>query len=221
MNHKHKKDNTARNMILLALGFVLLAMALCITAGASAGELVQTRLNVAVDLGAPVYQYTEEGNQPQEGELKKSEAVTPSVGSRFGTILCERIGLKAPLYYGDSKEILTRGAGQYTGSGLPGEGRPILAGAHDSGYFAPLQNIKKDDIIKVNTSYGEFQYKVTDLTVKNASSITKKDLEHTGEELVLYTCWPFGPLTEEKTQRYFVAAEKIAGPVLVEDEYEK
>lgn len=217
----HRKDHTVRTVIALALGFSLFAAVLWVTAGASAGELVRAKMNMAVDLGAPVYEYTQEEKQPQEGELKKSEEVTPSIGSRYGTILCERIGLKAPLYYGDTKEILMQGAGQYTGSGLPGEGRPILAGAHDNSYFAPLQNIKKDDIIKVNTSYGAFQYRVTDLTVKNASSITKKDMEHPNEELVLYTCWPFGQWAGEKTQRYFVAAEKIAGPVLVEAEHEK
>lgn len=203
--------------IALGIFFVLLAGAFYVTAGKGLRSVFSVKTQMAVEQGAPVQNYTQQEAQPQEGELKKSEADLPSIGSRYGRILCERVGLSAPLYYGDSEAILEKGAGQYIGSGLPGEGKPILVGAHDVGYFEPLKEIQQGDEIRVQTSYGEFSYQVTDLIIGDASTIGKKELQHPNEELILYTCYPFGDVLQKKSQRYFVAAEKISGPMLKED----
>ena len=205
----------------LALIFVVIGVLLFMTAGHSFSSFLKTELNTAVETGAPIYSYNGNKNQPEEGELKKSEAVLPSAGSRYGMITCEAVKLKTSLYYGDSERILANGAGQYTGSGLPGEGRLILIGGHDVGCFAPLEKIKKDDIIKVSVSYGVFTYRVTDTVVSDTSYITQKKLDAPGEELVLYTCYPFGEVLGDDTQRYYVRAEKVSGPVLVEDTDER
>ena len=116
-------------------------------------------------------------------------------------------------------ETLSRGAGQYTGSGLPGEGRIILVGAHDVGYFEVLENAKKGQEINVRTSYGDFVYRITDLRVEDVSYISARDLQKAdGEKLVLYTCYPFGEVFDKSDRRYFVTAKKVSGPVLVEDQ---
>lgn len=213
----HNEGNRVTRFIALAIFFVLLAGAFYVIAGKGLRSMVSMKLQMGVEQGAPVQDYSRQEARPREGELKKSEADLPSIGRCYGRILCERIGLSAPLYYGDSEEILEKGAGQYIGSGLPGEGKPILVGAHDIGYFKPLQEIRQGDVLQVRTSYGEFSYQVTDLVVANASAIGKKELRHPNEELILYTCYPFGGTLQEKTQRYFAAAEKISGPVLKED----
>ena len=201
----------------LALIFVVIAAFLFMTAGHSFISMAETEVNTAVKMGAPIYNYDESIRQPDSGELKKSEVVLPSAGSQYGMITCEAAGLEAALYYGDTEKILANGAGQYTGSGLPGEGRMILAGGHDVGCFAPLEKITEGDIIKVSTSYGVFSYEVVKILVSDTDYITQKKLDAQGEELVLYTCYPFGQLIGDDTQRYYVRAAKVAGPVLVED----
>ena len=207
----------AIRFVVLALFFVILAGGLYVTAGKDLRSAAAVKLQMAIETGAPVQDRFWQGSQPREGEINRSEAALPSIGSRYGRIRCEKIDLNAPLYYGDSEAILEKGAGQYIGSGLPGEGRPILVGAHDLGYFAALKDAKQGDVIEVATSYGVFQYQVTDLVIGDASTIGRKELQHLGEELILYTCYPFKQMLKEKSQRYFVAAKKISGPVLKED----
>ena len=215
---KVKQLHPAVRTACLTLIFLILGAVLVLTAGKSFTEYIRTSAGTAVELGAPVYSYDDEQKQPVEGTLKKSEVVIPSAGSRYGTIICDAVNLKAPLYYGDSEKILSRGAGQYTGSGLPGVGRMILVGAHDVGYFEVLEKAEKGQKIKVHTSYGEFMYEISDITVKDVSYINEKKLEKKGnEQLVLYTCYPFGEVFEKSGKRYFVIADKISGPELVEE----
>lgn len=213
---ENKREKLTIKTILLTLAFLAVTGIILVTIGNQAGVLALTKINMAVDLGSPVYEYTAEGSKPSEGEVTKNEINTPSVGSKYGALLCDRINLKAPLYYGDSDDILSEGAGQYAASGFPGEGKPILIGAHDMGYFDCLEDVKKGDVINLNTSYGEFEYKVTSIEVKGASSIGRSDLESDKEELILYTCYPFGAIGQNSDERFFVTAEKISGPVFVE-----
>lgn len=77
-------------------------------------------------------------------------------------------------------------------------------------------------MIQVNTSYGDFQYRVTQTMVRPASAVRQADLERSQtEELILYTCYPFGTQLGEKTKRLFVTCEKIYGPRLEDDSNEQ
>ena len=87
------------------------------------------------------------------------------------------------------------------------------------GYFEVLENAKKGQEINVRTSYGDFVYRITDLRVEDVSYISARDIQKAdGERLVLYTCYPFGEVFDKSDRRYFVTAEKVSGPVLVEDQ---
>lgn len=214
-----KDIHPAVKVTFLVVVFLFAAAVLLLTAGRPLTGYLRTVTETAVEMGAPVYEYSDGEDQPEDGTIRKSEVAVPATGSRYGTIICDDIGLKAPLYYGDTDKILSRGAGQYTGSGLPGEGRIILVGAHDVGYFEVLENAKKGQEINVRTSYGDFVYRITDLRVEDVSYISTRDLQKAdGEKLVLYTCYPFGEVFDKSDRRYFVTAEKVSGPVLVEDQ---
>lgn len=113
MNHK---PGATLKWVLLALVFILVAGILYFTIAASVGQFVKLKAEMAIELGAPIYSYTAQSDQPKEGELKKSEVKIPSVGSQFGTITCERIELKAPLFYGDSELILEKARGSILGA---------------------------------------------------------------------------------------------------------
>ena len=216
---KLKDIHPAVKVTFLIVVFLFATAVLLLTAGRPLTGYLRTVTETAVEMGAPVYEYSDCEDQPEDGTIRKSEVAVPATGSRYGTIICDDIGLKAPLYYGDTDKILSRGAGQYTGSGLPGEGRFILVGAHDVGYFEVLENAEKGQKINVHTSYGDFMYQITDLRVADVSYISVRDLEKTdNEKLVLYTCYPFGEVFDRSDRRYFVTAEKISGPVLVEDQ---
>lgn len=134
-----------------------------------------------------------------QGKIRK-----PVINTQYGTISCEQIALNAPLYYGDSSYSLQNGAGQYSGSGFPGEGKPVLIGGHDATFFSSLRNIKKGDIIKIVTTYGSFKYQVTGFKVADKKDTRAYDLKQKKEQLILYTCYPFGQLIGDRSKRYFV-----------------
>lgn len=152
-----------------------------------------------------------DGRQEAEGATGNSVSeVHPMQGEQYGEIRCEAAELSAPLYYGDTEEILEKGAGTYTGLELPGEGGQSLIGAHDTTYFAPLAKLKQNDELTVLTTYGNYLYRVESCEVKDVTEVYPAEAENEEETLILYTCYPFGDTSETRSERYVVYAVRIA-----------
>ena len=149
----------------------------------------------------------------QKKTIKLSYISTPKYGDQYGEITCDKLQLKAPVYFGDRGNILKKGAGQYNGSFLPGEGGTILIGAHDTTYFKKLENVKKGQTFEFTTEYGIYEYKVKDIKIVDEDKYDEAyDLGADKESLVLYTCYPFGKLKGTKEKRMFVYLDKVTGP---------
>lgn len=176
-------------------------------------SMARANLNMIITKGAPSYsnEYNNEFNNlfVETKSIEPNTIQIPEYGTHYGNILCERIDMEVPLYYGDSDAILEKGAGHYIASGLPGEGRQILIGGHDSIYFAPLEDIQIGDRVQVNTNYGVFRYEVTETKIAEANDTTTYSLFEEKENLILYTCYPFGGLVGERDKRFFVYCEKL------------
>jgi len=139
----------------------------------------------------------------------------PDHGTHFANLSCERIKLDAPIYWGDTNEVLKAGVGQYMGSFLPGFCKTILLSGHNTTYFKPLQFIEVGDVIIYNTNYGDFEYMVADVQVihsSDAKNMQEEMLSYKQEKLIMYTCYPFETLVGTKQERLFVFADKISGP---------
>lgn len=146
-----------------------------------------------------------------------SEIELPDVGTQYGQIRCDRIGLDAPAYWGDTNKILRYGAGQYTASLWPGFGQLLFLSAHNTTFFKCFQDIEVGDVINFSTNYGEFEYTVNKVEVLNENVLGDYILEHLRdekEELVMCTCYPFYAISGRKTDRLTVFCEKTAGPVI-------
>ncbi|MBQ4530122.1 MAG: class D sortase [Lachnospiraceae bacterium] len=129
-------------------------------------------------------------------------------GKLYGTISCSEKELYAPLYYGDTEEILQNGAGTYEGYGVPGQGTTILTGAHDATYYGALEQVEPGDVMQVDTYWGTYCYQVEEKKIAKVSDIEVYALQE-GETLIMYTCYPFGAESEERLERCFVYAKKI------------
>jgi sortase A len=142
-------------------------------------------------------------------KISIKEIEFPEQGTHFANLSCNEISLDAPLFWGDTDEILNEGVGQSIGSFLPGIGKTILISGHNTTYFKPLQNMKKGDIISCNTNYGSYEYQVYDIQVINENEALKKLdewLSYEDETLILYTCYPFKLARNRKEERLFVFA---------------
>ena len=161
--------------------------------------------------------YDENAKVQKDGIIKKSDIVFPGYEVRYGELFCDRLNMDVKVFWGDTDRVFKEGAGQYIGSFLPGFGHMVLLGAHDSLYFEPLQDVKNGDVFVLRTNYGEFQYRVTETKIADAKDSELFFDNSYKEQLILYTCYPFGALIGIKDQRFYVCAEKIAGPVISEE----
>jgi sortase A len=152
----------------------------------------------------------------QDGNVEDwSEVPLPALNTSYAVLLSDDLGIEADVYYGDSDEDFASGVGQYVGSAMFGCGKPILIGGHDTTYFAGLEDAKAGDTFTVQTNYGQYQYEVTDTAVAKATDASAYDLTQDSEQLILYTCYPFGKITGERDERFFVYAKRIDdGPVI-------
>lgn len=164
-------------------------------------------------LGAPEYTYAAETGDT-DSQIEDGIWQPPLQGEQYGEILCEDIALKAPLYYGDTDEILEQGAGTYPGRSLPGQGGEILIGGHDTTFFAPLESMQKGTSLTIHTSYGTYTYEVTGTEIMDVMEYEARKPDT--EELALYTCYPFGENDKLRNQRFFVYAKKVSGPEIGE-----
>lgn len=138
----------------------------------------------------------------------------PEYGTKYGEIVCDRIGLQCDLYFGDSDAALKMGAGQTLRSLMPGFGQPTMASGHNNREFNLLKNIEIGDIITVHTNYGTYEYEVSATEVMNAAKFDDAVLIEQKPRLILYTCYPFDMLGLTP-KRFFVYAEQISGPTVV------
>lgn len=169
--------------------------------------------------------------------IKGDQVKWPHFTEPYGVITCGKIKLNAPLYMGDSSYILggkvkdkvendykdeftskldenfKGAAGTYIGSSIPGDGKTILVGAHDTTFFKPLEKIKVGMKVDVVTTYARYKYKVRELRIYDKDELNDAyDLQADKEQLVLYTCYPFGKLNGDKSKRLFVYLDKTFGP---------
>jgi len=144
-----------------------------------------------------------------------SDITIPHYGQHYAELRNRRIGLQAPVFYGDNYEILRVGVGHNIGSLLPGFGGTMLFAGHNTSDFLPFQDIIIGDVVELQTNYGHFEYEVVDMEVFHRDvAINAVDFGQTEIELlIMYTCYPFNVIGRTP-YRLFVFAEKISGPVI-------
>lgn len=156
----------------------------------------------------------EENSDKDKSEtVNISDIVYPKYGEMFGELIIDDCAVDAPLFLGDNSVALRNGVGIYYGSCIPGYGKTILVAGHNSTFFNGLKNAEKDQSIVIKTSYGNYEYEITDIAVKQANDSSAYDLSADEENLILYTCYPFDELGLT-SRRYFVYADYVSGPVI-------
>lgn len=87
-------------------------------------------------------------------------------------------------FFGDGNTALNNGVGIYNGSSIPGYGKTILVAGHNNTYFNGLKYAKKNQKIKIRTSYGNYIYEITDVQIKTNTDKTAYDLSANHENLI-------------------------------------
>lgn len=209
-NMMKNRENTFLSYVIGVLSIVIVATGILYLLGKPLYQYGSAMLHVMVVKGEPNYsnEYANNSVFIDIKHLEEGEVLIPKENTMYGYIRGESMELYAPIYYGDNEDILLKGVGHYIGSGLPGEGKPILLGAHDATYFAPLAEVEIGDAIWIDTEYGRHNYIVRETRIVMPEDDTAYDLRGDKEELILYTCYPFGELLSSERQRFFVYCDK-------------
>jgi sortase A len=146
--------------------------------------------------------------QPKTSEGEK-KIPFPAYGEKFADLIIEKASINVPVLHGDSEDQLLKGAGHYNGSRFPGEGSNIVLAGHRNSVFKPLKKVSKGDTILLNTTYGNYVYKISEIkiTTGNDNSILQP---LASEKLTLYTCYPFDYIGSAP-YRYVVISDLVKG----------
>ncbi len=208
--------------------FLICGYSLMYVIGKPVIQFVTSSIQVFLLTDTPDFQATEQSftavdNQSVKtnanDELPSSEVDYPVGGQLYGKVKIEKLKMDVPLYFGDTDEILRKGAGQFMGSVYPGEIGTSLIGGHNVDDFGKLGAAQVGDEIEIQTTYGNYTYRITKLDVrnKNDKEIDNMIYQRNDRRLILYTCYPLDSLglTDE---RLFAIAEFVSGPMINADE---
>lgn len=199
------------------------AAAASAAAASEAAKAAEEEAARAASEAAEAARQKEERRAAEAAAAKRAEQVTAAqaehdsvqYGDKLGRIWVEGTNVDCALYWGDSEGQFGRGAGCRAESDcvLPGENGTVFIGGHTGTYFSDLGSTQLGAIIHLETDWGDFTYKVTDMQVIQETDVDKVRWGAEEPSCILYTCYPFGILTHTP-QRYAVYADPVSA-----DEY--
>lgn len=133
----------------------------------------------------------------------------PKLGAVMGKVTIPSISLEYPLIHGDDDSELSKGIGHDPGTTLPGENGNVVITGHRDTVFRNLGKVQEGDLVKLNTYYGNFTYKVSKIRIVDEDDktvIVRSDKEM----LTIYTCYPFEYIGHA-TKRYVLVCDLVEG----------
>jgi sortase A len=128
-------------------------------------------------------------------------------GTLIGRVEIPRLALSAVVLEGDSNQVLRKAAGHIPGTALPGRAGNVAIAGHRDTFFRALRNVRKDDVIALETIASTYHYRVdsTDIVAPKDIRVLKPSDQ---PSLTLVTCYPFS-YVGSAPERYIVHARQI------------
>lgn len=137
----------------------------------------------------------------------------PAYGTIYATLKIPSINVEAPIYHGDTLDLIKKGIGHYPGSYFPGEGASVILAAHNSKqHFMYLPKLQEGDKVIIDTIYGTYTYEVTDHKIIKDTDTSSLPVQTEEEILMMYTCYPVATIGH-KSKRYVVYAKLVGDDV--------
>ncbi|MCX4074707.1 class D sortase [Bacillus subtilis] len=146
-----------------------------------------------------------ENKDDSERKIVIKKKFNPEIGDTVGVLTIPKISAELPIVEGTDAEDLKKGVGHYKGSSYPEDNGQIVLSGHRDTVFRRTGELKEGDILTINLSYGQFNYKITHSKIVDAEDTSIITLQKEKEELVLTTCYPFS-YVGNAPQRYIIYA---------------
>jgi sortase A len=125
----------------------------------------------------------------------------------IGILRASSLELEVPIYPKLDELHLNRGVALIDGMSMPNEGGNVGVAGHRDGFFRVLKDIRRDDVIELQTRAGTHRYRVASVSVVDISD--RELLKDTEEPtLTLVTCYPFYHVGQAP-QRFVVRGEYL------------
>ena len=111
-------------------------------------------------------------------------------GDPVGKLEIPRLGLSVMVLHGVESDVLSVGAGLVPGTPLPGAQGNTAIAAHRDTFFRSLKDIRADDVIRISTARGTYQYAVESIAIVGPEDTSVLE-SRARPELTLITCYPF------------------------------
>lgn len=227
MDHR-KKFLLFRSSIIRLMGLLvaplIFSLILCgilyLTVNASAGDIIGYGSLLFMKSAETVIETEDDEFKPLSpevaGTIDIKDITFPTYEKVYGEISIPSVDILCPLIYGDTKAALKKGACQYIGSMIIGYGGTSMICAHVNRHFKNLHDVKIGDEIQITTTYGVYKYKVNYVGVHSATDKSVYDLGREDENVVLYTCYYQRTALGSVKKRFFVCADYVSGPMIVD-----
>lgn len=144
----------------------------------------------------------------------EEEANSPAQSLRddglIGRIEIPRLKVSAIVREGVDHDTLSRAVGHVPQTALPGQPGNVGVAAHRDTFFRGLRNVRKGDVIQIETPGKTFQYEVDSLKIVWPKNV--EVLDPTPQpSLTLVTCYPFN-YVGSAPKRFIVRAKQISRP---------
>jgi sortase A len=155
-------------------------------------------------------QFESESPKVRPASRSKLPQLRPQLGEAFAKLSIPRLDTELYVVEGDDSSDLRRGPGHLPGTAMPGDDGNCVIAAHRDTHFRVLKDIHKGDDIIVQTSRGQFLYRVANTQIVQPTNTAA--LKPTQDaELKLITCYPFYYVGS--APKRFVVEAQLAGSV--------
>lgn len=193
-----RKLLTVVSLLLMAAGAVLLFQGARVYLESKMGQTEASR------------QFEEESPAVRPASRSKLPRVRPREGEAFAKLSIPRLDTELYVVEGDDSSDLLRGPGHLPGTAMPGDDGNCVIAAHRDTHFRVLKDIHKGDDIIVQTSRGQFLYRVASTQIVQPTNTAALQPTHDAE-LKLITCYPFYYVGS--APKRFVVEAQLAGSV--------
>ena len=215
---KKKYDNELISYIVTPIVFTLISLIIVIPMSLGMLKLAVNTVHKA-QRGMPItmddIEIYDADYTPSEEFVGTVELPKLRICEKIGDLSCDERGFKTEVYYGVNRVSFRSGAGLYIDGSLPGQGSAVYVKANRLTAFKALDNIAEDDIISFVTSWGFYEYRVTQTGVFDEAPVSDAE-----EYLLLETQSSKDAFSCYGESRYYVLAEYVSGPKAQEVQYE-
>jgi len=204
----HKRDATFSQRALKAAQWTSILLGMLLT-----GVYALAAIDAEVVQHADLEAFTASLGEPDRSlwsqiRVKEfAESKHADAGPVSGVLRIPSLKLTVPIYPDESDLHLNRGVGLVQGSGSPDQGGNAAIAGHRDGYFRVLKDIRKGEVIEIQTRRAVHRYRITSVDI-----VDKHDnrlLSDTEDpSITLVTCYPFY-FVGAAPQRYLVRGTYI------------